>query len=284
MQIIDKVVRFVATRNGVPASLGHGGLHGEAFVALEEAVHTFDPDQARGAKFSTYAATNIKGRLLKRLNEEGRNGYLPRRRKNVVRKLYAAREKISQRLGRYAGWDLVSQEIGTSLESIGRTLIEGEAGEAIHGWRGGKKRKPIAEVLDDEDRAESMDGFLDAGLKAGVMARERGGKNAPFLTSTPSVPQERPSDVKDIPDEGTRHDGAEDDAGQSLEGLMDLAELSSVERDVLRRRHPIGTENLKPETRKAVSDALGLSIKQVRMAEERALEKIKAAASSRLDV
>ena len=94
----------------VPGGLDRDDLYGIGMLGLLAAADAWEPD--RGLKFSTFAYTKIRGAILDELRKED---FLPRGRREKVRELEAAIERLEHDQGAPPGPEDVAEAKGFGL-------------------------------------------------------------------------------------------------------------------------------------------------------------------------
>jgi RNA polymerase sigma factor for flagellar operon FliA len=110
----------------LPARIDRDDLLGYGMVGLVSAADGFDP--SRGLQFSTYAYPRIRGAILDELRKAD---FLPRGRRERVRELDAARQRLEQERGRIATPDELAAELGTDLEEVDQILCSAHSSRLL---------------------------------------------------------------------------------------------------------------------------------------------------------
>jgi len=110
-------------------------LIGHGKIGLMEAVEKFRA--GRGAKFSSYSAWWIKREIKRALEKENRGVGLPFKFRQKAFRVYEAKKKLKEKLGREASYREIAKDLGYALYTVIGIL---------NGW-GGLKR------LEQEDRS-----------------------------------------------------------------------------------------------------------------------------------
>ena len=259
---VDKCVQWFLSKGRPRGSLTESDLHAAGYEALLESIRKYELEKAApgGARLATYAFKNIRGRIQELNNRTGLKGTLPARVKRDLGKLYRNREKISQELGKLAGWDDVADRLGMTSQDVDQLLADAETFVSEPGW-GGTRKRPRPEALPDDEEE--------------ISAR---------LIEMGATPDEKRDDfytLGDLPKGGEDEHTPFDDEHMAASASMNttsliqgvLAALDPIEREVIARR--FGLNPYRKETVGRVADAMGLSIKQVRTIESKALAKLK---------
>ena len=93
-------------------------LYGFGMLGLIAAADSWDP--GRGLQFSTYAYTRIRGAILDELR---RHDFLPRGRRENVRELETAVQRLEQAHGVKPTPDELAAELGIGVEEVDRILL-----------------------------------------------------------------------------------------------------------------------------------------------------------------
>jgi RNA polymerase sigma factor for flagellar operon FliA len=114
-------VKLIAWRisNRLPVHVEVQELEGAGILGLLHAAQKFDPKH--GVGFPTYAEHRIKGSILDSFR---RSDWLPRSLRTMGRKLRAAQRQLEQRLARTASYEEVRAEMGISLGSFHKLLMQ----------------------------------------------------------------------------------------------------------------------------------------------------------------
>ena len=102
----------------VPNGLDRDDLFGYGMLGLIAAADSWE--QSRGLKFSTYAYTKIRGAILDELR---RMDFLPRARRERVRSLDAAVQRLEQQNGIPPTPEQLSEELGLRLDELDGVLL-----------------------------------------------------------------------------------------------------------------------------------------------------------------
>lgn len=117
--LVHHTVRQIAARVG--DAVAFDDLIGAGTLGLVQAFEGFDP--AKGAAFSTYATTRIRGAVLDELRAAD---WRPRSVRARVRELHAAAGELARTLGRAPTPDEVAAAMGIDLATYWRRHAEGE--------------------------------------------------------------------------------------------------------------------------------------------------------------
>jgi len=101
-----------------PGSMERDDLFGFGMLGLLAAADSWDP--SRGLAFSTYAYPKIRGAILDELR---RCDFLPRGRREAVREVEGAIERLEQRNGQKPTPEELARELGRPIEDIDATLL-----------------------------------------------------------------------------------------------------------------------------------------------------------------
>lgn len=109
----------------VPGGMDRDDLYGVGMIGLVAAADSWQPD--RGLQFSTYAYTRIRGAILDELR---RADFLPRGRRERVRELESAFERLEQERGTPPTPEELGEALGIGPEEVDEILAS--AAGAIH--------------------------------------------------------------------------------------------------------------------------------------------------------
>lgn len=142
------LVKYVAGRVKmvVPDHVELNDLVSFGILGLIQAVERFDPDQ--GIKFSTYAATRIRGAILDELRAQDWISRSSREKAKRLSKLYS---EMEQRLGRYPEDEEVAKALDISLEQFHQMVSEANIPELTS----------LNTVIDPESSMELIDLVAD---------------------------------------------------------------------------------------------------------------------------
>jgi RNA polymerase sigma factor for flagellar operon FliA len=114
------LVKYVVGRLAVelPATIDREDLCAWGAIGLWRAIQTYDA--TRGVAFSTHAYIHIRGAILDELR---RMDFLPRTRRDRVRVIASARDRLEQKLGRRATPEELAEETQLSQEEIDEALL-----------------------------------------------------------------------------------------------------------------------------------------------------------------
>jgi len=123
-QLIVKTLRQVkliarSISHRLPSYVELQELESAGVLGLLDAAQKFDPK--RGVGFPTYAEHRIKGTILDSLR---RNDWPPRSLRTMGRKLQAAQRQLERRFARTASYEEVRAEMGISLGSFYKLLMQ----------------------------------------------------------------------------------------------------------------------------------------------------------------
>lgn len=102
----------------VPGGMDRDDLYGVGMLGLIAAADSWDP--GRGLQFSTYAYPKIRGAILDELRRED---FLPRGRRERVRELEVAYERLEQEHGQPPAPEELAEELGVSIDEIDQILL-----------------------------------------------------------------------------------------------------------------------------------------------------------------
>lgn len=114
---VKLIARIISHR--LPSYVELQELESAGALGLLDAAQKFDPK--RGVGFPTYAEHRIKGTILDSLR---RSDWSPRSLRTMGRKLQAAQLQLERRLGRTASYEEVRAEMGISLGSFYKLLMQ----------------------------------------------------------------------------------------------------------------------------------------------------------------
>jgi RNA polymerase sigma factor for flagellar operon FliA len=103
-------------------ALDRDDIYGFGMVGLIQAADSWDP--GRGLAFSTYAYSRIRGAILDELR---RNDFLPRGRREKVRELEQAVQRLEQRHGMPPTPEEIALELGIALDEVDAVLVSAKA-------------------------------------------------------------------------------------------------------------------------------------------------------------
>lgn len=165
------LVKYVAGRVKmvVPSQIEFDDLVSFGIFGLIQAVERFDPKQ--GIKFSTYAATRIRGAILDELRAQD---WISRSSRDKAKRLNQAYAKLEQSLGRSPEDEEIANELGITLEEYHRmameanipeltslnSLIDPESGSELIDMIAAENERPEEVVYDKEIQrllAEAID-------------------------------------------------------------------------------------------------------------------------------
>lgn len=114
------LVRYVVGRLCIdlPASIDRDDLYSYGVLGLLHAATTYDP--SRGVAFKTHAFIHIRGSILDELRKLD---FLPRTRRDKVKKLDAAVARLQQSLGRAPSPEELAKELGVEEGDIDELLL-----------------------------------------------------------------------------------------------------------------------------------------------------------------
>lgn len=128
--ILDHVplLHHIVGRLGFDASgrIDRDDLLGWGMLGLIGAADTWDP--SRGLQFSTFAYPRIRGAILDELR---RMDFLPRGRRDKVRAVERAIERVEQRRGCKPSPEEIAEELGLPLEEVDEVLTSARLGTAL---------------------------------------------------------------------------------------------------------------------------------------------------------
>ena len=118
------LVRRIANRmlSRLPASVEIDDLMQAGMIGLDEAISRFE--DGRGASFDTYASRRIEGSMLDALRA---NDELSRHVRRQQRQIRAAVQGLEHRLGRSPRAKEVANELGWTLDTFYRAMVEAGA-------------------------------------------------------------------------------------------------------------------------------------------------------------
>jgi RNA polymerase sigma factor FliA len=125
LALVDYAVAEVANR--IPRHVNRDDLVSAAMVGLAQAARSFDPD--RGIRFDRYASTRIKGALLDELR---RCDWATRSVRAKARKVNAATESLTGRLGRTPTPSEVAAELGCDVADIDNVAADVHRGLVLN--------------------------------------------------------------------------------------------------------------------------------------------------------
>lgn len=165
------LVKYVAGRVKmvVPAQIEFDDLVSFGIFGLIQAIERFDPKQ--GIKFSTYAATRIRGAILDELRAQD---WISRSSRDKAKRLNQAYAKLEQSLGRSPEDEELARELDITLEEYYRmateanipeltslnSLIDPESGSELIDMIAAENERPEEVVYDKEIQrllAEAID-------------------------------------------------------------------------------------------------------------------------------
>jgi RNA polymerase sigma factor for flagellar operon FliA len=111
LTLVHYVVSDMAAR--IPRHVSRDDLESAAMAGLAQAARSFDPE--RGIAFERYAATRIRGALLDELR--GRD-WASRSVRGKARKLSAASEELTNRLGRIPSIEEIADHLGVEKQAV----------------------------------------------------------------------------------------------------------------------------------------------------------------------
>lgn len=114
------LVRYVVGRLclDLPASLDRDDLYSFGVLGLIHAATTYDP--SRGVAFKTHAFIHIRGAILDELRKLD---FLPRTRRDKVKRLDAAVARLQQALGRAPTPEELAKELGVDESDVDELLL-----------------------------------------------------------------------------------------------------------------------------------------------------------------
>ena len=138
------LLRHIAGRMAIdlPSTLDRDDLCGYGMLGLIAAADSWEP--ARGLKFSTYAFTKIRGRILDELR---RADFLPRGRREKVRELDRAVSELEQQSGVAPTIAAIASRLGVPEEEVDEILLC--ARSAGHASLDDGPSASLAELLSD---------------------------------------------------------------------------------------------------------------------------------------
>lgn len=109
------LVHYVARQlaNGLADEVEFEDLLGAGTLGLINALQNFEPE--RGLRFSTYAATRIRGAILDDLRSQDQ---VPRSVRRKARELHEARRSLSAQLGRVPTMDETARQLGIDVATL----------------------------------------------------------------------------------------------------------------------------------------------------------------------
>ena len=139
------LVHYVARQlaNGLADEVEFEDLLGAGTLGLINAIQQFEPE--RGLRFSTYAATRIRGAILDDLRSQDR---VPRSVRRKVRELNEARRTLAATLGRAPTMDETARQLGIDVPTLWNWL---DTLESTH-----MTSLDAQAVRDDEDSGVSI--------------------------------------------------------------------------------------------------------------------------------
>jgi RNA polymerase sigma factor for flagellar operon FliA len=147
----------------VPGSVEREDLVGFGMLGLVEASDTWDP--SRGLKFSTFAFPRIRGAILDELR---RMDFLPRGRREKVRKLDAAVRRLEQEAGLPPTPEQIATELGVELVEVDEVLQSARVAGTISLDDGPSDE--LASLLEDP-KSEDPVGSAEWNEMRGMLAR-----------------------------------------------------------------------------------------------------------------
>jgi len=111
--------RFTFDSSG---SVEREDLEGFGMIGLIAAADSWEP--SRGLKFSTYAYTRIRGAILDELR---RMDFLPRSRRERVRALEGALQRLEQEGGTPPTPEELAEELGCTIEEVDEILVTAQS-------------------------------------------------------------------------------------------------------------------------------------------------------------
>ncbi|MBO8159375.1 FliA/WhiG family RNA polymerase sigma factor [Thermosyntropha sp.] len=154
------LVKYVANRLAINLSslVEIDELYSYGVEGLIDAIEKFD--HRRNVKFETYAITRIRGAIIDGLRAMDWVPVSVRQKAKELEKTYA---KLEARLGRAATDEEVAQELGISIDKLGKLLKETAAvtiislDDFISGEEGEDKKKRIGEIIEDQDGTSALE-------------------------------------------------------------------------------------------------------------------------------
>lgn len=142
------LVKYVAGRVKmvVPDHIELNDLISFGIIGLIQAIERFDLEQ--GVKFSTYAATRIRGAMLDELRAQD---WISRTSREKAKRLSRVYHVLEQRLGRYPEDEEVAQELNVTPEEFHQMVSDANIPELTS----------LNTVIDPESSAELIDLIAD---------------------------------------------------------------------------------------------------------------------------
>lgn len=110
----------------VPGGFDRDDLYSIGMIGLVAAADSWERD--RGLKFSTFAYPKIRGAILDELRKQD---FLPRGRREKVRQLDAAVERLEQEGGAPPEPEALAAELGVDLEAVDEVLLSAASASQV---------------------------------------------------------------------------------------------------------------------------------------------------------
>jgi RNA polymerase primary sigma factor len=167
-ELVESNLSFVAKVASEYRSLGlpFEDLLNEGNVGLIEAAHRFDA--SKDTKFISYAIWWIRKSILKALSEQSNVVRMPYSQMKKVKEIRKAEQHLRRELGRKPTREEISEHLEKSLTKIDKVLRYGVHEVSIDEPMGEDHDTPLADCLEDADRASCEQRMLDREMIDGV--------------------------------------------------------------------------------------------------------------------